>query len=317
MKKKILVVTTLLFASASSFAQQDYALTHFIYNKMAVNPGETGIEEGMCGNAIYRNQWDKVNGAPNTLLVNGEMNLSRWVNGGAGVNINHDAIGFNRQTSVILNYSHHFDIRGGKLGVGVGIGMMSFGLNPVWVPPNTLSDASLPAGSGAITLDANFGLYYRAQNWYAGLSSTHLPASTSTLTSITNGTPVQYDVARHYYFMGGYTFQGIGNGDIDVQMLGQTDAVKTSVNLNARYIYGGFAYGGLGFRNSDAVSILLGYRLFAKSTKAGSSFAWAGYSYDLTIGKIANISNGTHEIALKYCFIPKIPITKTKHPRWL
>ncbi len=319
MKKKILVVTTLLLASASSFAQQDYALTHFIYNKMAVNPGETGIEEGMCGNAIYRNQWDKVNGAPNTLLVNGEMNLSRWVNGGAGVNINHDAIGFNRQTSVVLNYSHHFPIRNGVLGVGVGVGMMSFGLNPVWVPPNTLNDASLPAGSGAITLDANFGLYYRTDNWYAGLSSTHLPASPSTIESVVAGQNVDYNVARHYYFMGGYTFMDIGgsDGNLDIQMLGQTDAVKTSVNLNARYIYKGFLYGGLGFRNSDAASILLGWRPYTKSTKSGSSFLWIGYSYDLTIGKIANISNGTHEMAVKYCFIPKIPITKTKHPRWL
>lgn len=324
MKRRILVVTTLLLAACGANAQQDLALTHFIYNKMAVNPGETGIDNGACGNMIYRNQWDKVNGAPNSLLINGEANLPSMlrlspVNAGVGINVVHDAIGFNRQTNVMLNYSQHVSIAGGTLGIGVGLGLFSFGLNPVWVPPNTLNDASLPAQSSAMTFDANFGLFYKKDNWYAGLSSTHLTAPILDQKSILGSGTVEYNGARHYYFMGGYTIEGIasGNGKVDIQMLGQTDAVKTSINLNARYIHRDFLYGGLAFRNSDAVSVLLGWRPLTRTTAAGYSNLWVGYSYDLTIGKIASISNGTHEIAVKYCFIPKMKVTKHKHPRWL
>jgi len=324
MKKRLLVVTTLMLASLGARAQQDAALTHFIYNKMAVNPGETGIEDGVCGNVIYRNQWDKVNGAPNSLVANGELNLPSFLkssplNAGVGLNVVHDAIGFNRQTNVMLSYSQHFDIGNGKLGIGASVGLVSFGNNPVWVPPNTMADPSIPVGSSAMTIDANFGIYYRTSNWYAGLSSTHLPAPALTQKSVIGTGNVTYNMARHYYFMGGYTFRAIGGsrGDLDIQMMGQTDAVKTSVNLNARYIYNNLFYGGLAFRNSDAVSILLGYKLLQRKTQKGNSFMWAGYSYDLTIGKISNISNGTHEIALKYCFVPILKITKHKHPRWL
>jgi len=323
MKKRILVVTTLLLAACGANAQQDLALTHFIYNKMAVNPGETGIDNGACGSMIYRNQWDKVNGAPNSLLINAEGNLPSLlrlspVNAGIGLNVVHDAIGFNRQTNVMLNYSQHVSIGAGTLGIGVGLGLFSFGLNPVWVPPNTLSDASLPAGSSAMTFDANFGLFYKKDNWYAGLSSTHLTAPVLEQKSILGTGNVEYNGARHYYFMGGYAFDVTQTGKIDIQMLGQTDAVKTSINLNARYIYNNFLYGGLAFRNADAVSVLLGWspRLGNGSSGAARNL-WVGYSYDLTIGKIASISNGTHEIAVKYCYIPKMKVTKHKHPRWL
>ena len=323
MKRRLLVVTTLMFASIGAKAQQDVALTHFIYNKMAVNPGETGIEDGACGNLIYRNQWDKVNGAPNSFLFNGEVNLpsimkSSPLNAGVGINVVHDAIGFNRQNNVMLNYSQHIDLPNGKLGIGVSFGLISFGNNPVWVPPNTLADASLPAGSSAMTIDANFGIYYRATNWYAGLSSTHLPAPRLAQQSILGTGNVEYNAARHYYFMGGYTLRDVGEkGELDFQLMGQTDAIKTSVNVNARYIYGGFAYGGLAFRNSDAASVLLGFRVFSSKNARGYWNGWAGYSYDLTIGKIANISNGTHEMAFKCCFVPIIKIPKHKNVRWL
>ena len=62
MNKTLRILSAFVLCSFGAAAQQDIALTHFIYNKFAVNPGATGIEEGLCGNLIYRNQWDKVNG---------------------------------------------------------------------------------------------------------------------------------------------------------------------------------------------------------------------------------------------------------------
>lgn len=325
MNKTLRILSAFVLCSFGASAQQDIALTHFIYNKFAINPGATGIEEGLCGNLIYRNQWDKVNGAPNSVVFNAEVNMEsfgKWT-GGFGLNFTHDAIGFNRQNNVMLNYSHHLPLGDGKLGIGLGVGMVNFGMNPTWVGPQTQIDPTFPGASSAITFDLNFGIYYRAQNWFAGLSSSHLQASALNLTSsvppLTGGTgTVPYDLARHYYAMGGYTFRNIGQrGSIDVQGTLQTDLLKYSGNLNARYIYDGFLYGGLGFRNSDAVSVLLGYRPFDIRKQKARMFMWVGYSYDITIGRLSKISNGTHEIALKFCYIPIIPITKAHHPKWL
>ncbi len=325
MNKTLRILSAFVLCSFGASAQQDIALTHFIYNKFAINPGATGIEEGLCGNLIYRNQWDKVNGAPNSVVFNAEINMEsfgKWT-GGFGLNFTHDAIGFNRQNNVMLNYSHHLTLGNGKLGLGVGVGMVNFGMNPTWIGPQTQIDPTFPGASSAITFDVNFGIYYRAQNWFAGISSTHLQASALNLTSqfplgSSTGT-VPYDLARHYYAMGGYTFKAIGPGDLDVQATLQTDLRKYSANINARYIFKGFLYGGLGFRNSDAISVLLGWRPFDKTLSSGKGryFMWVGYSYDITVGRLSKISNGTHEIALKFCYIPIIPITKAHHPKWL
>jgi hypothetical protein len=49
-----------------------------------------------------------------------------------------------------------------------------------------------------------------------------------------------------------------------------------------------------GYRTTDAVLILLGANI--------NSFM-VGYSYDISVNKFSNISWGTHEIMLRYCYI--------------
>jgi len=67
-----------LLVSNLIFAQQDKLLTHFMYDKMSINPGSTGLDDGICFTTLYRNQWDKVNGAPNSAILNVEANLNRF-----------------------------------------------------------------------------------------------------------------------------------------------------------------------------------------------------------------------------------------------
>jgi type IX secretion system PorP/SprF family membrane protein len=310
------VFAFLFLTSASlTFAQQDKLLTHFIYDKMSINPGKTGIDlyNGFCGTSIYRNQWDKVNGAPNSALFNVEGNLSKYFPGGIGISFWHDAIGFKRANNVTLNYSYPIQIGSiGTLGIGVGVGIMNVGINPEWIPPTNTPDASLPSSFAATGLDLNFGAYFQGKNFYAGLSSTHLPATQ--LSQVTQGVSNSFGIARHYYIMGGYKLKKIGNGDIDAQVLMRTDLVKFSADINARYIMtlsgDKQLYGGLTFRTSDAIALMVGYTPIKNFT--------VGYSYDLTINKFSSLSNGSHELMVRYCyFLPPPPTTRSRHPRWL
>lgn len=315
MKKRLLALSTLMFASVGVFGQQDMALTHFFYNKMLFNPGATGIDEGICGSLLYRNQWDKVNGAPNSATFNAEANIERWFPAGVGITFAHDAIGFNRQNNFALNYSQHVTTSVGTLGIGVGIGFMNFGLNPTWVPPTTSFDPTLPASSSATAFDLNAGLYWKGttQPYYIGISSTHLPAPVLAQTSALLASPaINYNTARHYYFMGGYVFEELGGArnNLDIQAMVQSDLIKLSFNLNARYIVNNQFYGGLSYRSSDAVSVMAGFIPWPGAA--------IGYSYDLTLNKLSNVSRGTHELVVKYCYyLPPPPRTVSNHPRWL
>jgi type IX secretion system PorP/SprF family membrane protein len=310
MKKTILASAVLLFVAAKSSAQQEKLITHFIYDKMSLNPGSTGLDDGICATTIYRNQWDKVNGAPNSAVLNLEANMNRFFPGGLGISFYHDAIGFYRQNNVLLNYSYPLQIQGaGTLGIGLGIGLINFGADPTWVPPTNAVDNSLPAGWAANNMDMNFGLYFKGdQDYYVGFSTTHMNQSIlkQTVGVIDN----QYSLRRNYYLMAGKKFKNIASGDIDVQMLLRTELVKYSAEINARYLWRNIAYGGLTFRTSDAVGLMLGYVPFTNFT--------VGYSYDITVNQLSSISRGSHEILMKYCYhIPPPPITKSKHPRWL
>ena len=304
-----------LLISGEVISQQDKLLTHFFFDKMSLNPGETGLDDGICATSIYRNQWDKVNGAPNSSVLNIEANINRFFPGGLGVSFYHDAIGFSRQNNVLLNYSYPIQIGNlGRLGLGIGVGIMTYGINPSWIPPQTMNDPSLPAaGFQAANLDLNFGAYFKGKNIYAGLSSTHL--SESELSSVGSQiTPTSYQSARHYYAMGGYKMINVAGGNIDANLLIRTDLVKFSADINARYFYvkgnKELAYGGLTYRTSDAVAVMLGYNPFNNFT--------VGYSYDITLNKLSSVSRGSHEIMVKYCYyLPPPPKTKARHPRWL
>lgn len=309
MKRNSLVVLLLVIMSGSVSAQQDKLITHFMYDKMSLNPGETGIDEGICGVMMYRNQWDKVNGAPNSILLNVEANMNRFFPGGLGISFFHDEIGFNKQNNVLLNYSYPLQINGvGTLGLGVGVGLMNFSMSPDWVPPTTLNDGTLPTAYSANNLDLNFGVYLKgAADYYVGLSSTHLSQARFAGGGLNVTT---YDSKRHYYLMGGKTFRSIGPGDIETNLLLRTDLVKMSADINARYLWKDIAYGGLTYRTSDAIAIMLGYSPIKNLT--------VGYSYDISINKLSSVSRGSHEIMVKYCYyLPPVPIQKSKHPRWL
>ena len=324
MKRRLLVFSTLFTLTASvSFAQQDKLITHFIFDKMSFNPAAAGINDGFCATTIYRNQWDKVNGAPNSAVLNVEGNFSRWLPMGGGISFYHDAIGFTRQNNVLLNLNYQRSMNPGTISVGLGIGIMNVGMNPDWVPPVTLVDPSLPTGYSDIKMDLNAGIYWKgAQDYYVGISSTHVnePVLDDSTPGIT--TPVvTYNSARHYYLMGGKSFMNVfsNGGDIDGNVLIRTDAVKVSADINVRYMMDDLYYGGLTYRTSDAIAVMAGVRPFKlMNTNSPLSSFLVGYSYDITINKLASISRGSHEIMMRYCYyLPPIPIQTSKHPRWL
>jgi type IX secretion system PorP/SprF family membrane protein len=312
--RNVVLILFILLSITGLFAQQDKLITNFMYDKMSINPGKTGIDmnNSICATSIYRNQWDKVNGAPNSAVLNIEGNFSTFFKGGLGLAFYHDAIGFSRQNNLLLNYSYPIQIGDvGVLGIGVGIGIINYGIEPNWVPPTSINDPSLPKGFAATNLDANFGAYFQGKDFYAGLSSTHL--SESLLKKSVDGLDQNYQTARHYYLMGGKTFDDVLNGRIDAQVLMRTDLIKLSFDLNTRYFYSlnnHDLYGGLSYRNSDAIAVLFGYSPIDRFT--------VGYSYDITINKLSSVSRGSHEILFKYCFnLPEPKSSYSRNPRWL
>ena len=315
MKKILLTLTVLAGFATASLAQQDRIFTHWMFEKMNFNPGATAIKGNICGTLIYRNQWDKWSGAPNSVSLGIEGAVEKW-NSGFGLAYTHDAIGFHRSNKLYLNYSYHLPLASfGTLGMGAGLGFVNLSRNATWIPPQTDADVLLanPSISGT-QFDLNFGLYLQANaGWYVGLSATQLTGLE--IKSINNV------LTQHLQVMGGYRWRNISgsNFDLEPQARIASDFRKVTFDINALVYWKDLIYGGLSYRFEDAVAIMAGVNLSSATNLPDDMNLKIGYSYDIPANKtITSFNKGTHEIFLKFCMMPpKKPITKSVHPRWL
>lgn len=298
--KRSLFLTVCLLTAKISVAQQDKQFTHYMYDKMSYNPAATGFN-GYCATIIYRNQWDRVERAPNSTLVNVQGNFPQQ-NLGLGISFTNDAIGFQRNNTMLLNGAYHFGTSAGVLSAGFGAGIINVGFSPDWVPPQTYVDPNLPAPLSGSGLDMNFGLHWYGKHkpYYVGFSTTHL--SPATMQSI------NYQVARHYYVLGGYNFHlPYSKIDLKPSILIKADGATSIFDFNTTADYWlnnySFLWGGFSYRLQDAVALNVGYA-FSPSRNTKLSMVKIGYSFDIMTNALNTYGKGTHELMLNLCVFP-------------
>jgi type IX secretion system PorP/SprF family membrane protein len=292
-----------------SFGQQDKQFTHYMFDKMSYNPAATGFS-GYCATFIYRNQWDQVERAPNTTLVNVQGNFPQQ-NLGLGISWTNDAIGFQRNNTVTLNAAYHFPTPAGILSGGLGIGLINVGFSPNWIPPQTPWDPNLPLPIAGTGFDVNMGLHWHGKKYpyYVGISTTHLVPPT--LESI------NYQVARHYYTLAGYNFRIPNRRQIDLKpsILVKSDGTSPIFDLNTTadvwlnyysYVWGGFSY-----RLKDAVAFTVGYA-YSPARNVRRNMMKFGYSFDIMTNPLNAYGKGSHELMLNFCVFPP-PAVIGKH----
>ena len=327
MKKIFTTLTVALAALTSvSFAQQDPQFTQFMHSKLIYNPGYAGTSDAICANVLYRQQWVNFPGAPKTALVSFDMPLGNLPMG-IGLNVMSDQIGFDKSLFARLALSYkktNFLGSPGTLGIGVDGGILQKSFNGAWITPDPGADNSIPGynngGAPGTTSNANlnkmsydlgFGVYYGIANkMYVGLSSTHLTAQ-----DIAVNTNIKYSLARHYYLVGGYTFDLTPVHALTPNVKVKSDGASTQLDINLTYMFDKTFWVGVSYRMQDAIAPMLGYK-FSKGSLSGLK---AGYSYDLTTSKIKGYSSGTHEVMLGYCFnVKKTPkVTTYQNARFL
>lgn len=317
--KKVLSFVLCCLSISFVHAQQDKQFTHYMFDRMSYNPATTGFR-GYCGTLMYRNQWDRVQDAPNTTLFNAQGNLQGVTLGpgalGAGISFTNDAIGFSRSNNLTINGAYHYPTVYGTLSGGIGLGLINVGFSPNWIPPQVPADADPAISSinnqiAATGFDMNFGLFWYGNNqpYYIGISSTHLaPANLS---------KVSYSVARHYYVMGGYTFDlrkalGTRNQlDLKPSILLKSDGASMVFDINVMADMwlnnSSYFWAGASYRYSDAIALMVGYGFSPKANVNQDMFKF-GYSFDIMTNPLNAYGKGTHELMANYCMFPPAPV---------
>lgn len=318
-------------------AQQDPQLSMYFGPKLFYNPASAGMNDGICLYMLGRQQWTGFEGRPETYLFGAHgtfvvpgINLRS----GGGLSIMGDGLGQMHFFGLKAAYSAHIPLNfiggePGHLGVGLSLGMLQFAIGNNWrsVDPY-YSDPIIPQDGYQLSkFDMDFGLYYKTEKLYFGISSTHLNGAEYSgeglgLTDDVENNPnvktwnSTFAVTQHFYVVGGYNY-ALPNNPMFVlkpSILLKTEAVSSQVDLNMLVEWDNLVWGGLTYRFIDAVVVMGGvnYPLPVGTLRGG-------YAYDITTSKLSGGSNGSHEIFLQYCFKlkQKSPVQKHKSVRFL
>ena len=307
--KKAFIVFVAVFCAQIADAQQDPQFTHFMFDKLSINPGFAGTSDAYCVTVLSRNQWSGFDQAPKTTLINAHAPVS-MLKGGLGFTYFNDQLGWENNNLFRLSYSYHLNNIGpGNLSLGASAGYFTKSFNPAWVTPDVpaTTDGSIPTARGAEgAMDFSFGAYYYASNFYGGISATHLSES--------NIATLNVKTSRHYYLMGGYDYALNGDISLKPNVLLKSDLVSTQFDLNITVMFKQSVWAGVTYRLNDAISPMAGYQ-----KQIGPGVVKVGLSYGVTTSAIKNYSSNTWELMANYCFnlSSSSPLQRSVHPRFL
>ena len=289
-------------------AQQAPIFTNFSNSYAYANAGFLGMSEGVNLLGLYRQQWagfvdnDGNEVAPTTFLLTADMPF-RALNGGLGLSIMQDHIGFENNVNVGLGYSYHLDLGGSTLGIGVAGTLLNRSTEFSSYNPNNQGDQLLQGlgNESAMLFDFNVGLFWQLpESLYIGVSAVNVLQSMTKALSDNSESSASFITDRTFYAVAGYPFRLE-----DLPMFTFVPAVgvmsnlsSTQLNASAKVVYNDLFSLGVNYRMQESIGLIVGITI---------KDITVGYSYDVNTMGLG--VPGSHEIALSYCF--KLDLDRT------
>lgn len=304
----LVMLSTFVFGQDPQFSQFYAAPTY-------LNPAFTGATQQYRVSMNYRNQWPAIPGA----FVSYNFAYDQYfpdINCGMGVMVTHDRAGSGalRYTNLAGLFSYEFRVNksivirpGAQFGIykrGVDIDKLIFAdqisrgggrssvefLNPVFTTK----------------FDVSAGLLVYGTNFYGGISSHHISRPNQSLLSQEAQLPIKYSIhggGRYVLSKGRYN-EAQKAIWMAFNLKEQNEFRQLDLGAYTEFypVVFGLWYRGIPVgkgkesyqRNTDALTVLVGTRIATLQI---------GYSYDLTLSRLAGNTGGAHEISLQYEFV--------------
>ncbi len=308
MKRSVWLIIVILGCVFCASAQNEVPFSQYNMALGYYNPATAGRSGELDLCALYRVQWMGWTNAPKTFYATANMPFYFMKKEhGVGVVVVSDQISsLYQDLSAGVQYAYLKKMGKGTLRIGVQLGMISrtAGGSHVITPDSTdtsgSSDTAIPnAKIEKKVFDANLGLFYVSDKFYAGVAVMHL------LEPVIEEENLLTYINRGYNFIAGYNIR-LNNPLLELQpsVFVQTDLNTYRADLTARAVYAKKISAGLGWRMNenrlaDAVVWLLG-ATFGKIE--------GGYAYDIPLSNVGRGTIGSHELFVKY----KMQINKPK-----
>lgn len=301
--KKILILAIMTMLGNGLKAQQDAGFSQYMFNGLVVNPAYAGSKPYISSALLYRKQWVDFPGSPLTqsFFIHGPLK-NRKV--GLGFSFVNDHVGVTNQTEFYGSYAYHINTGKGHVSLGLQGGISYYNVRlsdlKIWdgndeVFTNNIEGKALP----------NFGagIYYYASKFYMGLAVPRIINNSLENPYVVRATHTE----RHYFITGGYVIEV--NRDFKVKpsfLMKYVEGAPVQVDLNLNFLLQNLIWVGGSYRSGDSFIGIFELQLSRRMR--------LGYAYDFTFTKLANYSNGTHELMLGFDF--GYDILKMKTPRY-
>ena len=291
MKHALILSVAVAAASWSAVAQQQLRRSQFVTNTYLANPAVAGTEPGTVLSSTYRNQWAGFSGGPSTMLLSGHRALPNGI--GAGLILYNDDMGGAVSQSGIELTGAYSILLNNQDAVSFGLSMKGnqFVFDGTNLEVYQSGDESLPGTlESSFGVDFNAGMMVYGKDYYFGMAVFNLIQDKLSLAGVDD----ENRLVRHYHFMGSYLYNVSRLVAIQSSaLMRMTEVTSAQLDLNARAIFNGTSWLGLGFRPQDAIVLSTGLNYGA--------FTFA-YNYDITVGENM-LSTHSHELSFGY-FMP-------------
>jgi len=295
--KKLFTTFIILITASVLFAQQDALFSQYMFNKLAINPGYAGSREVLSADILYRYQWVNIEGAPKTISASFHTPLSN-PHLALGLNMFNDQIGPMSYTGAMATFAYRIIFPESKLSFGLQAGVKNSGI--VWndLISNDPSDPFLiyrDQLTKKLVPDANFGVYYYSDKFYAGLSSHQLLQNQSVVVRDSAGRTQFTKLLTHFYGMAGVAIPLGENVVFRPSFLAKyVKNAPPQLDINASFLFANTLWLGASYRTEKAVSFMTEINI-AQNIRLG-------YSYDIWLNELKVYNKGSHEIRLSFDF---------------
>jgi type IX secretion system PorP/SprF family membrane protein len=306
MKNKFILSLVVVFTGSLFKAQQDAQYNLYQFNQMVINPAYAGARNGLSATASVRQQWAGIDGAPLTSCFSVHSPINDK-NLGVGVTILTDKIGpknmfgFYGNAAYILKLSKEW-----KLSMGFSAGFNRYQIqtdeikmlitenNNVFMPDQTTNN-----------LDLGTGMYLKSNDFFFGLSATHLNSPKIAEYQSSNGS-LSFKLKTHVFATAGKSFKFSESLLFAPSVLIKFVNGQVATDLNLNFLLFKKLWLGAFYRSGFGPGFLMQYYI--------TNTIRAAYSYDTGLQDARRLG-GSHEIMIGFDMGPKK--VKIVNPRFL
>jgi len=290
---KLLIAVLLLMVNIeNTMAQQDPMYTQYMNNILSINPAYASVGTSLEVNAISRNQWIGIEGAPVTQSLSVMLPLNNLYTG-VGLTFLSDEIGPIKQTGAYFDYA--FKIRlayRSYLSFGLKGGVNFFNTDYAILDVNDEGDPILQEDVTRKFLP-NFGIgaFFYNERFFGGFSIPKLIQNQIHEEGYSSQFASKEEM--HFFAIAGYVFDLNDDVKFKPYVLGKmVPDSPISIDLSAHFMFYDRLWVGANWRVGDAVGAMAQIFVTKKFR--------IGYAYDVTASDLSSYNKGTHEILLNY-----------------